>query len=350
MAFALGDAHALPFADASFDAAVSLRVLMHTPGLAAVPRASCAASRARRSCSTTRRCSARRRCRPVARRAGRRRSAANVEAYRVFTRPRDRARSWLATASASRRRTGSSCCRSRFTSRSGRARAHARPSRGRLAQAAAARSSGRRSPWWRSGARPRHRRDRLHRGPPRRGHLARRGDRCGALVRDPSRAGALAARGHRAGTRRPGGPGIAPGGRRGRGGRLQHRRDLPPGRPASAPSTARQRRGGRRTRRGRGGAPAHGASCTAARSACTATSSIRRPTRTRRSARATSTRTRSSKGSGSRARRPTGRDRADDRAAERHLRPRRPAAAEAVPRGGAPPIRGARRRRASSTI
>lgn len=30
--FDVGDAHALPFADRSFDAAVSLRVLMHTPG------------------------------------------------------------------------------------------------------------------------------------------------------------------------------------------------------------------------------------------------------------------------------------------------------------------------------
>src|SRR5947208_15238059 len=30
--FEAGDAHALPFADRSFDAVVSLRVLMHTPG------------------------------------------------------------------------------------------------------------------------------------------------------------------------------------------------------------------------------------------------------------------------------------------------------------------------------
>ena len=55
--------------------------------------------------------------------------------------------------------------------------------------------------------------------------------------------------------------------------------------------------GGRRARRGGGRAPACGASCTAARSASTATSSIRRPTRTRRSGRATSIRTPSSKAS-----------------------------------------------------
>ena len=55
--------------------------------------------------------------------------------------------------------------------------------------------------------------------------------------------------------------------------------------------------------RGRGARPASGGSCTAARSACTATSSIRRPTRTRRSSRATSIRSPSSKASGWRARR-----------------------------------------------
>ena len=108
----------------------------------------------------------------------------------------------------------------------------------------------------------------------------------------------------------------------------------------------RGRRLPRRQRRRRCGpssrpaaAAACGASCTAAPSACTATSSIRRPTKMRRSGRATSIRSRSSKGS-ARARGGEGdRRRSGHRAADRHLRARRSAAAQAVPRRGAPAVR-----------
>jgi ubiquinone/menaquinone biosynthesis C-methylase UbiE len=45
--FEAGDAHALPFADRSFDAAVSLRVLMHTPGWSQALGELCRVSRTR---------------------------------------------------------------------------------------------------------------------------------------------------------------------------------------------------------------------------------------------------------------------------------------------------------------
>jgi len=45
--FDVGDAHALPFADRSFDAAVSLRVLMHTPGWRRALAELCRVSRSR---------------------------------------------------------------------------------------------------------------------------------------------------------------------------------------------------------------------------------------------------------------------------------------------------------------
>jgi len=45
--FQAGDAHAVPFRDRSFDAAVSLRVLMHTPGWAQALGELCRVSRAR---------------------------------------------------------------------------------------------------------------------------------------------------------------------------------------------------------------------------------------------------------------------------------------------------------------
>jgi len=45
--FEPGDAHALPFADRSFDATVSLRVLMHTPGWAQALSELCRVSRSR---------------------------------------------------------------------------------------------------------------------------------------------------------------------------------------------------------------------------------------------------------------------------------------------------------------
>jgi 2-polyprenyl-3-methyl-5-hydroxy-6-metoxy-1,4-benzoquinol methylase len=45
--FEAGDAHALPFGDRTFDAAVSLRVLMHTPGWAQALGELCRVSRSR---------------------------------------------------------------------------------------------------------------------------------------------------------------------------------------------------------------------------------------------------------------------------------------------------------------
>ena len=47
VAFAPGDAHALPFADRSFDVVVCLRVLMHTPGWRQCVRELCRVARAR---------------------------------------------------------------------------------------------------------------------------------------------------------------------------------------------------------------------------------------------------------------------------------------------------------------
>ena len=125
------------------------------------------------------------------------------------------------------------------------------------------------------------------------------------------------------------------------------------GRPACREATyrARERRSGWASSSRRRPRPACGASCTAAPSACTATSSIRPPTRTRRSGPATSIRRRSSKASGSRARRR--RARGIELTIARpsgHLRPGRSPAAEAVSRRRAAPIRRARRRAKSSTI
>ena len=71
------------FADRSFDARVSLRVLMHTPRWRAVASPNSAASRARASSSTSAR--AQRRRAPGGRAAGcRTRRAGTTEAYRVF--------------------------------------------------------------------------------------------------------------------------------------------------------------------------------------------------------------------------------------------------------------------------
>ena len=87
--FDVGDAHALPFADRSFDAAVSLRVLMHTPGWAQAVGELCRVSRRRVVFDY-----------PSARslaalQAGARRMKAvlgmNTEAYRVFRPGRIRA-------------------------------------------------------------------------------------------------------------------------------------------------------------------------------------------------------------------------------------------------------------------
>jgi SAM-dependent methyltransferase len=82
VAFAPGDAHALPFADRSFDVAVSLRVLMHTPGWRQCVRELCRVARARVILDYPALVSA------AALQAGARRAAAvfdgRVEAYRVL--------------------------------------------------------------------------------------------------------------------------------------------------------------------------------------------------------------------------------------------------------------------------
>ncbi len=133
--------------------------------------------------------------------------------------------------------------------------------------------------------------------------LTRRGWKVRALVRDPARAADLG----RAGVelvpgdlrepRRPGGRHA----RRRR--RVSHRRRLPPGRRPEGDLSRGERDGRPRADRGGGRATACVVWCTAARSACTATSSIRPRTRTRRSVLATSTRSRSSRESGSHGRR-----------------------------------------------
>ena len=126
--------------------------------------------------------------------------------------------------------------------------------------------------------------------------------------------------------------------RAGRRRRVPHRRDLSAGGRADRDVSRRQRHRRSAARRSRRRAPASAASCTAARSACTATSSIRRRTRTRRSGRATSIRRPSSKGSGCAGGRRAVRHRGDDCPAERHLRPGRSPAAEAVSRHRAPAL------------
>jgi SAM-dependent methyltransferase len=81
--FERGDAHALPFADGAFDVAVSLRVLMHTPGWRQCVRELCRVARTRVVLDYPALWSAaalQAASRRLARRLG-----ADVEAYRVFT-------------------------------------------------------------------------------------------------------------------------------------------------------------------------------------------------------------------------------------------------------------------------
>jgi SAM-dependent methyltransferase len=80
--FAAGDAHAIPYPDRSFDVAVSLRVLMHTPDWRACLAELCRVARERIVIDFPARGSA-----AAIQALGRRllaRSGANVEAYRVF--------------------------------------------------------------------------------------------------------------------------------------------------------------------------------------------------------------------------------------------------------------------------
>ena len=119
--FAAGDAHALAFADRSFDAVVSLRVLMHTPDWRQCLAELCRVARERvvfdYPALVQRGGAAGRRRGALARAAGRaRRGVPRV-------RRRDDRASELEPARVPRasRRTGSSSCRSRCTRRSGRA-------------------------------------------------------------------------------------------------------------------------------------------------------------------------------------------------------------------------------------
>lgn len=81
--FAPGDAHALPFCDGSFDCAVSLRVLMHTPGWRQCIAELCRVARTTVVLDYPAACSAAA-IQATTRRVGRW-VGANVEAYRVFT-------------------------------------------------------------------------------------------------------------------------------------------------------------------------------------------------------------------------------------------------------------------------
>jgi len=83
VAFAPGDAHALPFADRAFDRAVSLRVLMHTPGWRQCVAELCRVARETVILDYPAALSAAA-IQAVTRRLGRW-AGANVEAYRVFT-------------------------------------------------------------------------------------------------------------------------------------------------------------------------------------------------------------------------------------------------------------------------
>ena len=233
------------------------------------------------------------------------RSDGRVEAYRVIA-ERDVAPAF-ARARVSRRRwsTASSCCRSPSTRRSAalgftqRRRARRWPRSGSVAPARiAGHDGGRAVKVLVTGATG-------FTG----GHLARflarRGDAVRALVRRRDRgraicdqAGIEVVEGDLTDRGQP----AARGRRRRR--RLQHRRAVPRGRSAGGRLSRRQRRRRSAPSSSCARPPARAASCTAARSASTATSSIRRPTKTRRSRPATSIRRRSSKASASAARPP----------------------------------------------
>ena len=116
--FREGDAHDLAFPDRSFDAAVSLRVLMHTPDWRRCLAELCRVARERVVFDYPALVSA-----AALQAAGRRVAAAigsRTEAYRVFRAARCEP-NWRDTASAWPPSTGSSCCRSPCTRRSGRA-------------------------------------------------------------------------------------------------------------------------------------------------------------------------------------------------------------------------------------
>ena len=281
--FLRGDAHALEFADRRFDVVVSLRVLMHTPRVAAVrrravPRRRAAGHRRLSVGDAASRCSsrwrgasrtrwARRPSRTACSRDARspRRSIAHGfrirSVHRQFVLPIA-----LHKAIGSRRFTTAdrTRARSRRPAAAVRLAGHARRRTVRVLVTGATGFTG--------------------------GHLARalaaRGDTVSRAGRaTPAAAAASGRGGHRA--RRWATSRDRDGARARRPAASTSSTTSPrsTGRPASpttstAPSTPTAV--GDRDR-SRGARPASGASCTAAPSACTATSSIRRPTRTRRS-------------------------------------------------------------------
>ena len=296
-----GDAHALAFADRSFDAVVCLRVLMHMPDWRKALSELCRVAAQRlvldypasaapprcKSCGAARRTRLGRNVEAVSR-LPRRRIARELDrhGFRIVATHRQ-----FVLPIALHKAVGSA----RFTR-------GLEGVAGRRRPAAARRVA--RHRLQRNGARPSHRRDRLHRRPS--GADARRSAaiRFAALVA-ASRAGARPRkRGHRAGDRR-----ARRSRRRLRAPSTASRSSITSPRSIGRPAFRR-----RRTARStpppsaissrRPPAPACGASCTAARSACTATSSIRRRTKMRRCGPATSIRRPSSKASASRARQP----------------------------------------------
>ena len=229
--------------------------------------------------------------------------------------------------------------------RLGLARRHRPASKARWRRSACCSWPARRSRSWRNGDGPRHRRDRIHRRSP--GASPGGARRHGARARARSRA-------RRPTSQRPASQVVAgdlarretlPAARRRRRRRLQHRGAVSAGRTARGDLPRGERRGRRAGSSRRPPRPACGGSSTAARSACTATSSTRRPTRTRRSRPGDIYQVTKLEGErlAREAAAATGVELVD-RPSVGHLRARRPAAAEAVSRRGPPAIRDPRRR------
>ena len=293
------------FPDRSFDAVVCLRVLMHTPDWRAVRCASCAASRDDRvvvrlsgARAAPRRC---RRWRAGARARGR----GDGRGVPRVQRSRDRRRRSRDARLPHRRQHRQFVLPIALAQAARLAAAAPSGSKAALARAgllAAARIA--RDASWQSGARPSHRRHRIHRRPPRAHARRPAATRFARWSATPARAERPAAAGIE----------LSPAISRDRAALAAARvRGVDvvyhiaaiyrqAGLPRRGVSRGQRRRPCGTIDRGRGRTPASAASCTAARSASTATSSIRRPTRTRRSGPATSIRSPSSKASESRAR------------------------------------------------
>ena len=181
---AVTDAHALPFGDRSFDAAVSLRVLMHAIDWRQCVAELCRVARWRVVIDFPSRTSF-----AALESAGRRlgnRLGGSFEAYRVMA-ERDVVDALRATAFASSWCGASSCCRLPCTRRWGRRGLTETVERG-LASIGLSRLLARPSRWWASDDGARHRRVRVHRRIS--GAVSRpAGDRVRALVRRRDRAG-----------------------------------------------------------------------------------------------------------------------------------------------------------------